>query len=125
MKKEKCLSEADKVLILSCSEGSNVGQLAKETAKRLSSQGIGEIYCLAGIGGHIDGFVESTHEVRKVVVVDGCPVHCGKKTLEQADCPITIHVVVTDFGIRKISDFHLDDNDIMKVENAFKEKMKK
>jgi uncharacterized metal-binding protein len=125
MKKEKCLSEADEVLILSCSGGSNVGQLANETAKRLSSQGIGEIYCLAGIGGHIGGFAEATHEVRKVVVIDGCPVHCAKKTLEHAGCPVTVHVVVTDLGIRKTSDLHLDDKDIAKVENAVKEKMKK
>jgi len=125
MKKDKCLSEADEVLILSCSGGSNVGQLANETAKRLSNQGIGEIYCLAGIGGHIGGFAEATHEIRKVVVIDRCPVHCAKKTLEHTDCPVTVHVVVTDLGIRKTSDLHLNDKDIAKVENAVKEKLKR
>jgi uncharacterized metal-binding protein len=125
MKKDKCLCEADEVLIFTCSGASNAGQIANETAKRLSSQGIGGMSCLAGIGGHISGFAEATREVKKVVVIDGCPVHCARKTLEHVECPVTVHVVVTDIGVRKTSDFHLNDKDIAKVENAVKEKLKK
>jgi len=125
MKKDKCLCEADEVLIFPCSGGSNVGQIANETAKRLTSQGVGGMYCLAGIGGHISGFAEATREVKKVVAIDGCPVHCARKTLEHADCPVTVHVVVTELGIKKSSDFNLDDKEIVKVENAVKEKLKK
>ena len=125
MEKEKCLCEADDVLIFPCSSGSNVGQLANETAKRLSSQGIGGMSCLAGIGGHISGFAETIREVKKVVAIDGCPVHCARKTLEHAECPVTVYVVLSDVGIRKTSDFHLDYKDIVKVENAVKEKLKK
>jgi len=125
MKKDKCLCEADEVLIFPCSGGSNVGQIANETAKRLTSQGVGGMYCLAGIGGHISGFAEATREVKKVVAIDGCPVHCARKTLEHADCPVTVHVVVTELGIKKSSDFNLDDKEIVKVQNAVKEKLKK
>ncbi|MCX6667262.1 MAG: putative zinc-binding protein [Euryarchaeota archaeon] len=114
MKKEKCLCEADEVLIFPCSGGSNVGQIANETAKELTSQ---------GIGGHISGFAEATREVKKVVAIDGCPVHCARKTLEHAECPVAVHVVVTDLGIKKKFDFHLNDEDIAKVENAVKEKL--
>ncbi len=125
MKKDKRLCEADEVLIFPCSGASNTGQLANEAAKRLSSQGIGGMSCLAGIGGHISGFAEATREVKKVVTIDGCPVSCARKTLDHADCPVTVHVVVTDLGIRKTSDFHLNDKDIAKVENAVKEGLKK
>jgi uncharacterized metal-binding protein len=125
MVKEKCLCEADEVLIFPCSGGSNVGQIANETAKRLSSQGLGGMYCLAGIGGHISGFAEAAREVKKVVAIDGCPVHCARKTLKHAEYPVTVHVVVTNLGIRKTSDFHIDDKDIIKVENVVKEKLKK
>jgi uncharacterized metal-binding protein len=124
MKKEKYLCEADGVLIFPCSGGSNVGQIANETAKKLSSQGIGGMYCLAGIGGHISGFAEATREVKKVVAIDGCPVHCARKTLEHAECPVTVHVVVTDLGIQKKSDLHLDEKDINKVVNEVKEKLR-
>jgi uncharacterized metal-binding protein len=123
MAKEKCLCEADEVLIFPCSGGSNVGQLANETAKRLTSQGVGGMYCLAGIGGHISGFAEATREVKKVVAIDGCPVHCARKTLEHAECPVTVHIVVTELGIKKSSDFNLDEQDINKVINTVKEKL--
>ena len=125
MKKDKCLGEADEVLIFPCSGGSNVGQIANETVKRLTSQGVGGMYCLAGIGGHISGFAEATREVKKVVAIDGCPVHCARKTLEHAECPVNVHVVVTELGIRKTSNLLLDKKDIAKVENAVKEELKK
>ncbi len=113
------------MLIFPCSGASNTGQLANEAAKRLSRQGIGGMSCLAGIGGHISGFAEATREVKKVVAIDGCPVSCARKTLEHAECPVTVHVVVADLGIRKASDFHLNDKDIEKVVNTVKEKLKK
>ncbi|HUS98757.1 MAG TPA: putative zinc-binding protein [Candidatus Thermoplasmatota archaeon] len=125
MAKEKCLCEADEVLIFPCSGGSNVGQLANETAKRLTNQGVGGMYCLAGIGAHISGFAEVTREVKKVVAIDGCPVHCARKTLEHANSPVNVHVVVTELGIRKTSNLLLDKKDIAKVENAVKEELKK
>ena len=124
MKKDKCLCEADDVLIFPCSGGSNVGQIANEAAKGLSSQGIGGMSCLAGIGGHVNGFAEATRGVKKVIAIDGCPVHCARKTLEYAECPVTVHVVVTDLGIRKKSNLHLDDKDIIKVENVVKKKLR-
>ncbi len=125
MKKEKCPCEADEVVFFCCSGASNVGQLANEAAKKLSSQGVGGMYCLAGIGGHISGFAEATREIKKVVAIDGCPVHCTRKTLEHAECPIQVHIVVTNLGIRKTSNLQFDKNDITKVENAVKEELKK
>ena len=89
MKKDKCLCEADEVLIFPCSGGSNVGQLANETAKRLSSQGIGGMSCLAGIGGHISGFAEATREVKKVVANRWVPCALCKKNL--GACRMSCH----------------------------------
>lgn len=40
--------------------------------------------CLAGIGGHVSGIVESARAADRIVVVDGCHVKCGKKTLDHA-----------------------------------------
>jgi uncharacterized metal-binding protein len=87
MVKDKCLCKPTEVLIFPCSGGSNVGQIANEAAKRLSSQGIGSISCLGGIAGHVSSFAEETREVKKVVAIDGCTVHCASKTLEHAYCP--------------------------------------
>ncbi len=125
MNKNKCLCESPEVLIFACSGGSNVGQTANEVAKELTRVGYGKMYCLAGIGGHISGFAEATREAKKIVAIDGCLVHCAKKTLEHANCPVTIHVVVTELGIKKSSDFQLDEKDTAKVEHAVKEKLSK
>jgi uncharacterized metal-binding protein len=124
MAKEKCLCEPNEMLIFACSGGSNVGQIANDAARELTTQGLGKMYCLAGIGGNIGGFAETAREVKKVVVIDGCPVHCARKTLEHADCPVSVHVVVTEGGITKSSDFHLEKKDINKVINTVKEKLK-
>jgi len=124
MKKEKRLCEADEVLIFPCSGRSNIGHLANERAKKLSSQDLSGMYCLEGISGHIDSFAEATRDVKKVVAIDRCPVHCARKTLVHADCPVTVHVVVTELGIKKSSDFHLNEQDITKVMNTVKEKLK-
>ncbi len=123
MAKEKCLCEADEVLIFPCSGGSNVGQIANEAAKKLTDQGIGGMSCLAGISGNVSGFVQATREVKKVVVIDGCPIHCARKTLENAKCPVTHHIVVTEAGIKKKFDFNLNNEDIAKVINRVKEKL--
>lgn len=125
MANDTCLCKASEVLIFPCSGGSNVGQIANEVGKKLTTYNIGKMYCLAGIGGHISGFAEATREAKKVVAIDGCPVSCARKTLEHADCPVTVHVIVTELGIKKSSDFNLDSKDVVNVENEVKEKLNK
>jgi uncharacterized metal-binding protein len=125
MAKETCLCKPTEVLIFPCSGGSNVGQIANEAAKELTTRGLGKMYCLAGIGGHISGIIESTKAAKKIVAIDGCPMHCARKTLEHAECPVNVHVVITEVGIQKKSDFQIDEKDIIKVENTVKEKLKK
>jgi uncharacterized metal-binding protein len=120
MKKEKCLCEADEVLIFPCSGGSNVGQIANETAKDLTTLGHGKMYCLAGIGGHISGIVESTKAAKKIIAIDGCSVACSRKTLEHAGFSVDKHVVVTELGIKKESGFTIDTEQINKVVRKIK-----
>ncbi len=52
-----CQSNGEQYMILCCSGGSNVGQLTNEAAIRLTKQGVGKMYCLAGVGGDLSGFV--------------------------------------------------------------------
>ena len=118
MKEEKCLCEPTEILIFPCSGGSNVGQIANEAAKGLTTLGHGKIYCLAGIGGHVSGLVESTKAAKKIVVIDGCPVECARKTLEHAGFKIDVHVVVTELGIQKVLGFMMDNDEIKRVVDA-------
>ena len=44
--------------------------------------GQAKMFCLAGIGAHIPGMIESAKAGNKLIAIDGCPVSCSKKTLE-------------------------------------------
>jgi len=102
-------------LIFPCSGGSNVGKIANQAAMDLTTLKKGKMYCLAGIGGHVNDIIESTKAAKKLVAIDGCPVQCGKKTLEHAGFAVDIHVVVTELGIKKIYDFMMDLDDVNRV----------
>ncbi len=58
-------------MILSCSGGSNVGQLSNQAAVELTREGVGKMFCLAGIGGGLTGFIQSARDVSQMVVIDG------------------------------------------------------
>jgi len=114
------LCEPTEILIFPCSGGSNVGQIANESAKDMTTLGHGKMYCLAGIGGHVSGLVESTKAAKKIVAIDGCPVACARKTLEHAGFKVDVHVVATELGIQKMLGFMMDIGDINKVVEKIK-----
>ncbi|MGQ9509377.1 MAG: putative zinc-binding protein [Thermodesulfobacteriota bacterium] len=112
---EKCLCEPSEILIFPCSGGSNVGQIANQAGVKLTQEGFGNIFCLAGIGGHVSGMIESTKAGKVIVAIDGCPVACAKKTLEHAGFNIDEYVQVMELGIEKNHDFNLNLSEVKKV----------
>ena len=112
---DKCLCEPTEILIFPCSGGSNVGQIANEAGVKLTQSGTGNYFCLAGIGGHISGMIESTKAGKMLVAIDGCPVACAKKTLEHAGFNIDEYIQVTDLGIEKNHDLNPLISDVDKV----------
>ena len=89
---------------MACSGGSNVGQIANRAMVELDTQGIGSAYCLAGVGADLSGFVESARAA-DTIVIDGCPVVCGRKAFEKHGLEPTRHFVVTEAGIDKKHNF--------------------
>ena len=122
---DKCLCEPAEILIFPCSGGSNVGQIANHAGVKLTQQGLGNIFCLAGIGGHVSGMVESTKAGKMLVAIDGCPVACAKKTLEHAGFRIDEYVLVTDLGIEKNHDLLPPPPDVAKVANHLADRIAK
>jgi uncharacterized metal-binding protein len=112
---EKRLCEANEILIFSCTGRSNVGQIANQAAIRLAQAGIGRYSCLAGIGGHVSGMVESTKAGKMLVAINGCSVVGATKTLGHAGFTIDEYVQATDLGIEKNHDLNLDLSDVGKV----------
>ncbi|MFH1489761.1 MAG: putative zinc-binding protein [Pseudomonadota bacterium] len=62
---EECCAINGNVMLLACSGGSNVGQLSNRAAVELTQEGFGKIYCLAGVGGLLSGFVQSVKDAVK------------------------------------------------------------
>ena len=117
---QECCQSGNDVMILACSGGSNVGQLSNQAAVELTQEGFGKMFCLAGIGGQLSGFVQSAKDVPVMVAVDGCQVGCAKAILEQAQVPMTNYLVLTNEGIEKNKDFNLQRSDIEQVKAAIK-----
>lgn len=118
---EDCCVPGGNVMILACSGGSNVGQLANKVAVELTQEGFGKMYCLAGIGGHLSGFVQSAKDVPQMVAIDGCATCCSKTTLEHAEVPVKSYLILTDLGIEKNKNFQLSRAEMDRVKNAVKE----
>jgi uncharacterized metal-binding protein len=98
---DKCSCKGGNTLIFPCSGGSDVGEITDRTARALTTEGVGRMYCLAGIGGRVSGIMESTRAAEKLLVLDGCPQDCARKTLEQAGMGKMIHLRLSDYGIKK------------------------
>ena len=113
-----CSCNASEVLLFPCSGDSNVGQIANAAAVKLTQEGKGRMYCLAGLGGDVSGIVESTMSAPVRVVIDGCPVGCGTATLRRLGLEPEVMLVVTELGIEKNKNFDLPAEDIERTSEA-------
>ncbi|MBU4427445.1 MAG: putative zinc-binding protein [Proteobacteria bacterium] len=118
---QECCTPGENIMILPCSGGSNVGQLSNKAAGELTQEGFAKMFCLAGIGGHLDGFIQSAKDVPIMVVIDGCSVACAKAIMEHAEVPVKSFLVLTDLGIEKDKNFDLKREDIDKIKKVIKE----
>ena len=62
-------------LIFACSGAADVGALADQAARKLTQDGIGKMFCLAGVGGRVPGIMKSTEAAAAEIGVDLS--HCG------------------------------------------------
>ncbi len=79
-----CACGKNPTLIVACSGAADVGELADLTARKLSREKKGAMFCLAGVGARISGFVKSAEGAESMLVIDGCPLKCATKTLNEA-----------------------------------------
>ena len=96
-----CACSAGPKLIFSCSGAADVGELADQTARKLTRNGSGKMFCLAGIGGRVSGIVKSTEAAASILAIDGCALDCARKSLEEAGFKRINHLRLTDLGFEK------------------------
>lgn len=90
------------VLLYSCSGGANVAEIADRTARELMFADEGMMACLAGIGGGIQGMIQSAKDADVNLVIDGCPMGCAKKVFDNAGIAGYRYLMVTELGIEKV-----------------------
>ena len=93
--------DAGPKVIFSCSGCADVGELADQTARKLTRDGAGKMACLAGISGRVSGIVKSTEAAQSILAIDGCPLDCTRKTLEIAGFSKVNHLRLSDLGFEK------------------------
>jgi uncharacterized metal-binding protein len=106
--------------IFCCSGASNVGVLSFQAAIRLAQEGFGSSSCIAGIGSGNQPMIRAAKMAGECVLIDGCPVGCGKKILDANKVPVDRYVIVTELGIDKTHGLYTEEYDIETVVNAIK-----
>jgi uncharacterized metal-binding protein len=91
----------ENILIFACSGGADVGHLSDQVARLMMKEGCGKMFCLAGIGGHVDGIMKTTRDADRILVIDGCQVDCARKTLEANGITDFIPFQITGLGFDK------------------------
>jgi uncharacterized metal-binding protein len=99
----------DLPLVYSCSGCSSAAQMANDLAVRLDRERVAEMSCIAGVGGDVPPLVNTATSGRPLLVVDGCPLECARKSLEQHDVTPDRHVNLAKRGVSK--EYHTDYDD--------------
>ena len=100
-KKPSCACDAAPKLIFACSGAADVGHISDLAARKLTADGVGKMFCLAGIGGRVSGIMETTRAAAAILAIDGCPLDCAGKTLEEAGFTQFEHIRLSDLGMEK------------------------
>lgn len=88
-------------LIFACSGAADVGEVADQAARELTKNGVGRMFCLAGLGGRVAGIMKKTGEASDILAIDGCGLDCTKNCLEQAGFTRFKHLRITDLYMEK------------------------
>jgi len=97
---EKCLCGASEYIVLSCSGASDVGQVSDLVARKLSKEGVRKMNCLAVVGTVIEKSIRD-FKTKNILVIDGCPIDCGKRILKKNELTDFSYLRVTDLGFKK------------------------
>ena len=90
-------------LIFACNGAADVGEIADKAARQITKEGVGRMFCTAGIGGRISGIMKTTESADRILAIDGCPLNCVKNSLEQAGFNKFGHLQMADLGLEKCS----------------------
>lgn len=104
-------------LIFACSGAADVGAVADQAARKMTLDGAGRMFCLAGIGGRVGGIMKTTEAAEAILAIDGCPLNCVRNCLEQAGFSKFEHLQLASLGMTKGST-EVSERNVSKVADA-------
>lgn len=101
---------------------SNVGRITGlaglEAIRRVGLETAG-IFCLGALATRATPVLEKMKHVKRIITVDGCPLNCARKIVENAGYqPDTTINVVSDLGIAKGPPLNYSDEDVQETADA-------
>jgi uncharacterized metal-binding protein len=97
----QCSCNSAPKFVFPCSGASDLGGLSDQAARQMTLDGTGKMYCLADIGGRVDGIMTNTRAAARLLVIDGCPQECARKTMELAGFKDFQHLKLAEMGFKK------------------------
>ena len=98
--KSSVCSPASK-LIFACSGAADVGEISDKAARKLTGDGLGKMFCLAGIGGRVQPIINAAKSASLLLAIDGCELDCAKNCPEKAGFEDFQHLRIADMGMEK------------------------
>lgn len=110
--KKTCLCGVSEYMVVACSGACDLGHISDLVARKLRDNGVRKMNCLAVIGAGIQKSIED-FKTKNILVLDGCPVDCGKKILDNAGFSDYCYLRITDLGYKKgetpVNEFVIND----------------
>ena len=94
-------STQHKPLVYACSGASSAAQMANHIAVRLDRLGMGEMSCIAGVGGDVKPLVRTARSGRPILALDGCPLQCAVRILQRHGIRPNWHIDLSQHGVPK------------------------
>lgn len=88
-------------LVYSCSGCSSAAQMTNALAIRLDREGLAEMSCISGVGGHVPALLRTARSNRPILALDGCAMACVMNCLDRAGVNAPLHIVLGAVGVRK------------------------
>jgi len=93
-------SNSEEMVVLACSGACDLGEITDLLARKLRNNNIRNMKCLAMVAADSKPLIDSL-KAANTLLLDGCPVDCGKKIMEKAGITNYHYLRLTDLGYVK------------------------
>ena len=88
-------------LIFVCAGAADVGEITDRAARQLTREGKASLSCLASVAARDADIMFNADLATQVLLIDGCPKACAQKAFELAGLKKTLHLELSQLGLRK------------------------